>query len=146
MSKYSNLWQVLGEALCKHHKSDNFKFADGDSSESTIRKKAYFLFILEVALFEYRKNEISIWFQQSPKETLHSLVYSKIGILPDQFDSLSDKAKFTVLLKLLSEIPLPETAQSYLKNLPEPSSSDNFEIDPFGGWTLGTGWPHLKQE
>ena len=146
MSKYSNLWQVLGEKLCKHHGLDHSRFIEGYETESTIRKKAHFLFLLEVALFEYQKNEISIWFKQSPKGTLHAFVYSKTGILPDQFDSLSDKAKLTVLLKLLSEIPLPEAAQSYLKTLLEPVASDYFEIDPFGGWILGTGWPLLKQE
>lgn len=59
---------------------------------------------------------------------------------------LSDKAKLTILLKPLSEALLPETAQSYLKNLSEPVASDDFETDPFGGWILGTGWPLLKQE
>lgn len=146
MSVYSNLWRVLGETLCKHHNSDNFRFVDGDNSESTIRKKAYFLLLLEVALFEYQKNKIGIWFRQSPEETLHSFVYSKTGILPDQFDLLSNKAKLTVLHDPLSVFPLPEEAQNYLMNLSEPVASDNFEIDPFEGWTLGTGWQYLKQE
>lgn len=146
MSKYSNLWLTLGDALCEHHGEASCYFKDSDPRASAIRKKAYFLFLLEVALFEYRKNEIGIWLQQSPEETLHAFVYSKIGILPDQFDALSNKSKLTILLKLLSETPLPEAAQSYLKNLSGPAASDNFEIDPFEGWTLGTGWQYLKQE
>ena len=146
MSQYSDLWRVLGETLCKHHDSDHSFFVDEYRSESTIRKKAYFLFLLEVALFEYRKNEIGIWFKQSPEETLHSFIYSKTGILPDQFDELSNNAKLIVLHKPLTELALPEAAQTHLNNLVKPVASDDFDIDPFEGWTLGTGWQYLKQE
>ncbi|WP_413496389.1 hypothetical protein [Morganella psychrotolerans] len=146
MSKYSDLWQVLGETLCKYHGLDHSRFIEGYEAESTIRKKAHFLFLLEVALFEYRKNEIGIWFKQSPEETLHSFIYSKTGILPDQFDKLSNNAKLIVLHKPLTELVLPEVAQTHLNNLVKPVASDDFDIDPFEGWTLGTGWQYLKQE
>lgn len=146
MSKYSNLWGTLRTTLCDHHNVSSWDFDDNNPALSSFRRKSYFLFLLEVVLFEYRKNEIGIWFQQSPEETLRSFVYSKTGILPDQFDTLSNKAKLTILLKPLSEALLPETAQSYLKNLAEPTAFGNLEIDPFEGWTLGTGWPLLKQE
>ncbi len=146
MAQYSNLWFALGDVLCERHNLEKCYFIDKDPRASTIRKKAYFLLLLEIALFEYRKNEVGIWLQQSPEETLHSFVYSKTGILPEQFDKLSNKTKLMVLHKPLSEAPLPEVAQSYLKNLSEPAASDNFEIDPFEGWILGTGWQYLEQE
>ncbi|OBU07790.1 hypothetical protein [Morganella psychrotolerans] len=146
MSKYSNLWQVLGETLCKHHRLDHSRFIEGYEAESTIRKKAHFLFLLEIALFEYRKNEVGIWFKQSPEATLHSFVYSKTGMLPDKFDKLTNNAKLIVLHKPLTELELPEAAQTYLSILEEPAVSDNFEIDPFEGWTLGTGWLFLRRE
>lgn len=146
MSKYSNLWAALRRTLCKHHDLDEDFFNEGYADTYPVRKKAYFLFLLEVALFEYQKNEIGIWLQQSPGKTLNWFVYSKTGMLPEQFDKLSSNEKLMVLHKPLIETQLPEAAQSYLKNLLEPAVSDNFEIDPFEGWIPGTGWPLLRRE
>ncbi len=146
MSKYSNLWGAISTTLCDYHNVTCWDFEDNGHAVSSLRRKSYFLFLLEVALFEYRKNEIGIWFQQSPQETLYSFVYSKTGILPEQFDKLSNNARLIVLYKPLTEQELPGAAQIHLSTLEEPVASGNFELDPFEGWILGTGWPLLRRE
>ncbi|MGO2335942.1 ECs1072 family phage-associated protein [Providencia sp.] len=146
MSIYSTLWATLNESLCEAHNLESCYFKDNDPRAHSVRKKAYILFLLEVVMYEYRNNEIDIWFKQSFDNTLTSFAYNKTGILPDLFYNLSDTAKIIVLQKHLLKYPLPENAQTFLKNLPTPLASDNLEVDLSVGWTLGNGWQYLKQQ
>ncbi|EKT0590847.1 ECs1072 family phage-associated protein [Morganella morganii] len=144
MSKYANLWQTIGSTLCKYHNVGPYSFEWNEPVSFSIRKKARFLFLLEIALYQHRDTETDIWYKQSPQETLYSFIYSKIGMLPEQFNELSNKAKLLVLQKPLSEFNLPEKARSFLEKLAMPSPADNFDIDPLEGWILGSGWIYLK--
>ncbi|MDX4943964.1 hypothetical protein AB7459_19500 [Providencia rettgeri] len=143
MSNYASLWLSIRNSLCDHHDIATSSFDQNDIKAQPIRKKAYLIFLIEVVTFEYRKNEINIWFKQSFDGTLGSFIFNKIGLLPDQYDKLSDSDRVAILQKYLTEYPLPEAVQTYLQNLLRPSASDNFDVDLAGGWTLGSGWQYL---
>ncbi|HCZ8848591.1 TPA: hypothetical protein O4F25_002430 [Proteus mirabilis] len=146
MSIYSNLWADLSDSLCNAHKLEPCYFKDNDPRSHSVRKKAYLLFLLEVVTYEYRKNEINIWFKQSFTNTLKSFIYNKTTLPPDQFSKLTDSEKIIVLQEHLLAYPLPEKARSFLENLKSPLSSDDFEVDLSLGWTLGSGWKYLKHQ
>lgn len=143
MSNYASLWLSIRNSLCDHHDIATSSFDQNDIKAQPIRKKAYLIFLIEVVTFEYRKNEINIWFKQSFDGTLGSFIFNKIGLLPDQYDKLSDSDRVAILQKYLTEYHLPEAVQTYLQNLLRPSASDNFDVDLAGGWTLGSGWQYL---
>ncbi len=145
MSIYSTLWMSIQDKLCTAHNLEWSYFESNDSRASAVRKKAHLLFLIEVVTFEYRKNEIDIWFKQSFNGTLSSFIYNKTGLIPSQYNQLSDSEKVAILQKHLIDYPLPEEAQNYLQSLSTPSSSDNFDIDLDAGWILGSGWRYLKQ-